>query len=330
MTTTEAPAPAPSVNALAAPLVEALIAEAPALRLGIERLDNGCVLVDAGIDRPGGLEAGLRIAGICMGGLGQAALRLSSPGEPWPWRVDVHTAQPVLACLGSQYAGWGLSAGEGKDKYQALGSGPGRALALKEDLFGELGYHDRAQATCLVMEVDTRPPRALVDKIAGACGVAADRLTLILTPNRSLAGTVQVVARSLEVALHKAHALGFPLERIIDGAGSAPLPPPSPDFITGMGRTNDAILFGGHAHLFVTGGDDEARRLAEALPSTASRDYGKPFAEVFKAYDYDFFEIDAFLFSPARVTVTALDSGHSTHAGRFNHELLVRSFGSEG
>ena len=59
----------------------------------------------------------------------------------------------------------------------------------------------------------------LADRIARDCDVAADALTLILTPTQSLAGTVQVVARVLEVALHKAHELGFPMGRILDGAG---------------------------------------------------------------------------------------------------------------
>ena len=44
----------PSVNALAAPLVGALIGDAASLRLGIERLANGCVVVDSGIPHRGG------------------------------------------------------------------------------------------------------------------------------------------------------------------------------------------------------------------------------------------------------------------------------------
>ena len=178
-----------------------------------------------------------------------------------------------------------------------------------------------------MLEVDRRPPQPLVEKIARDCGVAPAGLTLILTPTRSLAGTVQILARVLEVALHKAHALGFDPHAICDGLGSVPLAPPSPDFITAMGRTNDAILFAGQVHLFVTGADAAARDLAERLPSSASRDYGRPFAEVFKAFDYDFFQIDPFLFSPACIRVTNLDSGHTFSAGRLDPDLLSVSFG---
>ena len=317
----------PSVNALAAPLVAALIEDADRLRLGVQRLENGCLLVDAGIDAPGGLEAGRRIAEICLGGLGRVDLTAAGPVADWPVSVQVHTCDPVLGCLASQYAGWSLAHGEGKGSFHALGSGPGRALAVKEPLFEELGYRDRFDRACLVLEVDKVPPLALADKIARDCGIAPGDLTLILTPTRSLAGTVQIVARVLEVAMHKAHALGFELAAIRDGMGCAPLPPPARDFMTAMGRTNDAILFAGQVQLYVTGPDDAAEDLARRLPSGASRDYGRPFAEVFKAYEYDFFQIDPMLFSPARVLVSSLDSGRSFRAGQLDLGLLEASFG---
>ena len=317
----------PAINALTAPLVEALLEEADGLRLDVRRLENGCRLVDAGIEAQGGLEAGRRIAEICLGGLGNVSLSGSGQVAGWPVSVQVHASDPVLACLGSQYAGWSLSHGEGKGAFHALGSGPARALALKETLFDELDYRDSHDRTCLVLEVEKPPPLPLVEKIARDCGVGPSDLTLILTPTRSVAGTVQIVARVLEVAMHKAHALGFDLSGIRDGIGSAPLPPPAPDFVTAMGRTNDAILFGGQVQLFVSGADAAAEDLAARLPSSASRDYGRPFAEVFEAYGHDFFQIDPMLFSPARVTVSVLDSGHSYSGGRLDVGLLQASFG---
>lgn len=316
----------PSLAALAAPLVERLVAGASALRLGIDRI-GGAVVVDAGIRHPGGLEAGRRIAGLCMGGLGRVTLG-PVPGAPpsWPFGITVHSAQPVLACLGSQYAGWSLAHGEGKGAFFALGSGPGRALARQENLFDELGYRDTADHAAFVLEVDKPPPAELVARIAATCGIAPERLTLVLTPTDSLAGTAQVVARVLEVALHKLHALGFPLDRVADGIGMAPLPPSGGGFMTAMGRTNDAILYGGTVHLQVTGPDDEAEDLAGRLPSSASRDHGRPFAEIFAAVKGDFYAIDSLLFSPARVTVTALESGRSFHGGALAPELVERSF----
>ena len=310
-----------SVNKLSHALVQNLLDNADKFRLVVEKLDNGCTIIDAGIKAPGGLEAGRIITEICMGGLGTAAISQSSYTDHWPLTINVHSSNPVLSCLGSQYAGWSLSHG----KYYALGSGPARALATKvkegvvepvEELYKELDYRDSNDKTVLVIENDAIPPLEIIEKVATACGLAAEHLTVIVTPTSSLAGGVQVVGRVLEVAMHKAHALHFPLENIIDGAGSAPIRLPHPNFVKAMGRTNDAILFAGQVHLFVKGSDEAAQTLANELPSSTSKDYGKPFAEIFKAYEYDFFKIDAMLFSPASVIVTAVESGKSFRAGK--------------
>lgn len=312
----------PSVSALAAPLVESLVADAPWLRLDVTRSPCGARIVDAGIAVRGGIEAGRRIAEICLGGLGHVEIGSSARFPRWATVLTVSTADPVLACLGSQYAGWSLAEGD----FFALGSGPGRALWAKEALFADLGYRDSGEAACLVLEVGAMPPDTLVARIAQDCGVKPENLTLILTPTTSLAGTAQIVARVLEVALHKAHSLHFPLARIVDGIGTSPLPPPAPEFVAAMGRTNDATLYGGDVQLFVEGPEDEARALAEGLPSSTSRDHGRTFAEIFTAYKGDFYAMDPMLFSPARVTVTALSTGHSFTFGAFHEEILERSF----
>jgi len=322
-----------SVNKLTQPLVQELLDNADKLRLDIQTLDNGCTIIDGGINALGGLEAGRIITEICLGGMGTVSLSHTTYTDNWPLTVNVHSTNPVLACLGSQYAGWSLS----HDKYFALGSGPARAMATKEkegatlpveELYAELDYRDTAETATLVIENDAIPPVEIVEKIAKACGVAFDKLTIIVTPTSSLAGSVQVVGRVLEVAMHKAHELHFPLENIIDGMGSAPLCPPHPDFVQAMGRTNDAILFAGQVHIFVKGTDDAAEKLATALPSSTSKDYGKPFAQVFKDAKYDFFKIDGMLFSPASVIVTAVESGNSFRAGKLDNDLLNQSFGS--
>lgn len=328
-TTARGAKPAVSVNALTAPLVKSLIKNAGALGLGVNKLKNGVTIVDAGIDVPGGMEAGRLITEICMGGLGRVNIRSAKVFTHWSWHLDVWSSNPVLACLGSQYAGWSLSHGSGKEGFNALGSGPARALGSKEDLFRLLNYSDRATRATMIIEVDKVPPLELTRKIADMCGVRAQALTLILTPIDSLAGSVQVVGRVLEVALHKIHTVGFPLADVVDGAASAPMCPPAKDSITAMGRANDAVIFGGHAHLYVRGTDADAQALAQKLPSNGSRDFGRPFAQVFKEVNYDFYKIDPMLFSPARVAVTALQSGRTFHAGQLHEKLLDRSFGVE-
>ncbi len=311
-----------SVNTLAGHLVDALVRDAAILRLKVGRGAQGETIIDAGAAAIGGMMAGLRIAEICMGGLGQVRLEQGGRGR-WPYSLTVTSANPVIACLGSQYAGWSLAHGD----FFALGSGPGRALAQKEAIFARIAYRDQASRAIIVLESDLPPPPEVVDLVARDCGLPPAALTFIYAPTRSLAGGTQVVARVLEVALHKAHELHFPLERIIDGMASAPLSPPHPDFIQAMGRTNDAIIYAGKAHLFVSGPADAARDLAYALPSSTSRDHGRPFAEIFAGYGGDFYKMDPMLFSPAIALVTALETGETFRAGQIEEGLLDASFG---
>ena len=316
-----------SVNKASQPLVDQLVDDAKALQLEINTLSNGTRIVDAGVNCTGGLEAGRLIGEICMGGLGTVTLGTNSGFENWPWSVNVHAKTPVLSCLGSQYAGWSLSHKSEQGKFFALGSGPGRALAAKEEILKEFAYKDNAESTCIVLEVDSYPPVEIADKVAKDCGINADKLTFILTPTSSLAGVMQIAIRVLEVAMHKAHVLNFPMEKIIDGYGVTPVAPPGGDFMTGMGRTNDAILYGGMVQLFVDCSDEEAEDLANKMPSNTSSDYGRPFGEIFKAYEYDFFKIDPMLFSPAKIIITNAKTGKSYTAGKLNEVMLKTSFG---
>jgi methenyltetrahydromethanopterin cyclohydrolase len=202
-----------------------------------------------------------------------------------------------------------------------------RALACKEPLFAELGYRDRVaagQQGVLVLEVDRPPPAIVIDKVLRDASLAPEALTIVLTPTTSVAGTTQVVARVLEVALHKAHELHFALTDIVDGSATAPLPAPSADGVQAMGRTNDAILYGGRVHLAVRGSDDAARALAHSLPSGNSRDHGRSFAELFAAAGHDFYKLDPALFAPAEVWVSNRDSGNTYHGGRCDFALLQR------
>jgi methenyltetrahydromethanopterin cyclohydrolase len=315
-----------SVNARASELVDRLVADAGALKIGVTRGSSGEQLIDAGSRFQGGIAAGLRIAEICMGGLGHVALTPAAVTPNWPWTVATRSSHPVIACLASQYAGWKLSHNAGDSSFLALGSGPARALARREPLFEKLAYVDRASSGTLVLESAVAPPAPVVEEIARDCKISPQQLTIIFAPTQSLAGSTQIAARALEVALHKALELGFPLDRIADGMAAAPLCPPHPDFVAAMGRTNDAIIYGGQVHLFVSGAAGDAKSFAELLPSRRSRDYGRSFAELFASVNGDFYAIDPMLFSPAMVIVTATETGESFRAGELNLGLLDASF----
>lgn len=312
------------LNRSAQQIVDRMIAEAGRLGIRHDRGGLGEHLIDAGARNPGSLEAGLRMVEICMGGLGTASVSLDRHSSRWPLSIEVRSSQPVLACLGSQYAGWQLS----HEKYFAMGSGPVRALARVEPLFEEIRYREPdAASSVVVLETATPPPAAIVEKVAKAAGLAPDRLTFVYAPTQSIAGSVQIVGRVLEVALHKAHDLKFPLDAIVDGIGKAPVPAPHPDFLKAMGRTNDAIIYGGLVQLFVRGSAAAARDLAEHLTSEGSRDYGQPFSEIFRKFNGDFYAIDPHLFSPAEVIVTAIETGETFRAGKTNTEMLEQSLG---
>jgi methenyltetrahydromethanopterin cyclohydrolase len=304
-------------------IADSMIRDAELLRIAVSKGPAGECLIDAGAKAAGGVDAGLCMAAAAMGGLGSISAVMNGALAKWPFSVEVRSSQPVLACLGAQYAGWNLSS----DGYFAMGSGPARALARVEPLFEAIAYRDVASSAVLVLETAEPPPIPVVERVAKATGLPADKLTFVYAPTQSVAGTVQIVSRVLEVALHKANDLKFPLDHIVEGMGTAPIPAPHPDFLTAMGRTNDAIIYGGLVQLFVRGEAAAARDLAEKLPSRASRDYGQPFARIFKHFNGDFYAIDPLLFSPAEVIVTAIESGDTFRAGARDLTMLDRSLG---
>jgi len=168
----------------------------------------------------------------------------------------------------------------------------------------------------------------VIELIAAECGVAADGVHLAVAPSTSIAGSIQVVARSIETALHKLHELKFDVNSVVSASGFAPLPPPAKlgDTVQGIGRTNDAMLYGARVTLWVECDDAAIEAVANDVPSSSSKDHGAPFAEIFKQYNYDFYQVDPLLFSPAVVTISNLRSGRTWSSGRIETEILKRSF----
>jgi methenyltetrahydromethanopterin cyclohydrolase len=311
-----------SVNDRAQELADRLAAEADALRVAVTTLPNGTRVVDCGSAVPGGLEAGRRFAQICMGGLGAVTFAPLVLEGRWLPGLAVVTDHPALACLGSQYAGWRLD----RDGYFAIASGPGRALIRAEELYDDLEVDERAQKAVLCLETRDPPPAEIADYVAERAGVDASDLTLVFAPTASLAGGVQVAARVVETALHKLHELEFDVRRVVSGFGSCPLPPVSRKDPEAIGRTNDAVLYGGSVELTVDAPDEELEALVPRLPSSASRDHGEPFGGVLERAGWDFYAIDPLLFSPAEVRLTSVPSGRSFSAGAVDVGVLERSF----
>jgi methenyltetrahydromethanopterin cyclohydrolase len=311
------------MNERAWSLADACVSRADELRIAVHTLGSGARVIDAGVEVAGGLAAGRVLAELCMGGLGHVELvPLNINGESWSG-VQVWTDHPAEACMASQYAGWAIN----PEGFFAMGSGPLRARArVEKELFGKLGYGEDVTRGVLVLEGRTLPTDDVAKWIAAKAGIAPSALTIAIAPTASLAGGMQIVARSIETGLHKMDTLGFDVRKVVSASGVAPLPPVAKSDMRAIGRTNDAVLYGAHARYTVRAEDEELATLAERLPSSSSADYGTPFYDIFKRYDNDFYKIDPLLFSPAEVWLTSVSSGRTFHAGSVNAGVLRASF----
>lgn len=311
------------LNERASRLADHMAATAAALRIAVTNTPNGARILDCGVAEEGGLQAGLAMARVCLAGQAEVALAPGSWDDlPIPL-VQVHSDHPVLACMASQYAGWQVSVG----KFFAMGSGPMRAAYGKEELFDRIPGREQASAAVGVLESHKLPGDEVTAYLAERLNLPPNKLTLLAAPASSQAGNVQVVARSLETALHKLYELKFDLGQIVSGFGTAPLPPVAADFLGAIGRTNDAILYGGQVVLWVRADDEQLAEIGPKVPSSSSPDHGAPFADIFERYQRDFYRIDPLLFSPARIVFQNLRSGRCHVFGRIEREILRRSFG---
>ncbi len=311
----------PTLNERAQRLADHMAANAGALRIAVHQV-KGARVLDCGIDVPGGLGAGLALARICLAGQAEVTL---VPGEihglPCPV-VQVNTDHPVSACMASQYAGWQVSVG----RFFAMGSGPMRAAYGKEDLFGQIPGREQPIVAVGVLETRKLPDEAVIDYFCERLNLPPTKLTLLTAPASSMAGNLQVVARSIETALHKLHELGFDLNQVATGFGTAPLPPVAADELRAIGRTNDAILYGGRVVLWVNADDARLEEIGPKVPSSASPDHGAPFLTIFERYDRDFYRVDKQLFSPAEVVFHNLRTGQTHGFGQQEPDILARSF----
>jgi methenyltetrahydromethanopterin cyclohydrolase len=311
-----------TLNERANRLADQMADAAADLRIVVSRSSAGARLIDCGVQTEGGVEAGLSLAQACMANLAHISLVSGEIGPVFCPHIQVITDSPVLACMASQYAGWQISVG----KFFAMGSGPMRAAYGKEELFDRIPGRELPPLAAGVLETRKPPTDEVIGFLSEKLHLPPDRLTLLFAPASSQAGTMQVVARSLETALHKLYELKFDLNQVISGMGSAPLPPVAQDQMQAIGWTNDAILYGGRVTIWVRSDDDQIREIGPRVPSNASLDHGEPFAAIFKRYNHDFYKIDPLLFSPAEIVFRNLNTGRTQAFGKISPEILERSF----
>ncbi len=314
-----------SVNRLASKLLDKLTENPEYYGIKAEKTDSGATLIDAGITAKGGFQAGRIITEICMGGCAKTEITSRKYGDYELQSIFVYTDHPVIATLGSQYAGWQIK----EDGYFAIGSGPGRALALKpKKIYEQIGYKDSYDKAIVVLEAEKPPLEMLTQRIASDCKVSEKNLAIIITPTTSLAGAIQISGRIVETGIHKLRRIGLDPNVILHAWGCAPVPFLDPNFDRAMARTNDALLYGGIASYTVRYHDeDELEKIVEKAPSEASQAHGKPFMKIFEEAGHDFYKIDPNLFAPAVVMINNVETGRSFSKGKINAEALEESFG---
>ena len=314
-----------SVNENAFLIVKQMIARKDELQLNVSKSSKGATVIDAGVAARGGYTAGLMITRICMGGLSEVNLSSQSYGDIDLPAISVSTDQPPISTLAAQFAGWEIKSGD----YFGMGSGPARALALKpKDIYTQIDYEDQAEHAVLVLESEKLPSEDALACVASECGVKLKNTYVIVTPTNSVAGSVQISGRIVEIGIFKLRKLGLDPKTILYGFGSAPIASLHPKSTKSMGRTNDVLYYGGTTYYTLTHEDDEKlKEIVAKAPSATAAEYGRPFYEIFKDSGFNFYKIDENLFAPAVVSVNNVNTGMTLRSGRMNNEVLKEALG---
>ncbi|MFQ6105565.1 MAG: methenyltetrahydromethanopterin cyclohydrolase [Candidatus Hydrothermarchaeaceae archaeon] len=301
-----------NLNDNARKIVVEMIERRDELNIAFVELKNGAKVVDCGIKCRGGLVAGGLFAKVCMGGLAEVKFSEKSlNGISLPF-VNVRTDFPYIACVCSQKAGWKIS----EKGFFAIGSGPARILAEKSC------HRESSDSAVIALETSAYPDENISRKISKACGIEQESLYVLVTRTASTAGSVQVSARMVETALFKLEQLGYDVKKIESASGDAPVAPVTGSDNQMMGLSNDMVIYGSRVALSA-GVDIDVKK----VPSSSSREYGRPFSEVFKAAGYDFYSIDQSIFAPAEFEFRNTSTGEVKRAGKINMDVIKRLVG---
>ncbi len=322
------------LNKSALNLVNKLCDESDKYQVNVEKSDSGATLIDAGIEAEGGFLAGEMVTEICLGGYGTATVMPIQYGNIVLPSVLIKTDYPALSTLASQFAGWQVK-GEG---FSAIASGPARALALKpKDLYEKLQYKEESDTAVLVLETQKKPTEPIIQFVADKCKVSTKNLYLIMFSTTSLAGATQVSGRIVETGLHKLERLGLDPLIVKHAWGYAPIVPLHPDAGEAMGRTNDAILYGGVTNYMVNYEDEQKlQAIVQQAPSSASAmlqearrlaNKNPKFLDIFKEAGFDFYKIDTNIFAPAVVSINNMKTGRTFTAGNLDIDVVKGSLG---
>ena len=323
-----------NLNKSALCLVNKLCDGADKYGVSFEQTSSGATLVDAGINVEGGFLAGELVTEICLGGYGKATVTPVQYGDIVLPSVFVQTDHPAISLLGSQFAGWQIR----REDFSAIASGPARALALKpKGLYEKLAFKEESDIAVIVLETEKKPDDSIIQLIADKCRVLSKNVYLVMFSTTSLVGALQVSGRIVETGLHKLERLELNPLLVKHAWGYAPVVPVHPSSSEAMGRTNDAILYGGVTNYTVDYEDEEKLALiAKEAPSSSSKMLQEArelaaknprFLDVFKEAGFDFYKIDPNIFAPAMVSLTNKRTGNTYTAGSIDVDTVKRSLG---
>jgi len=185
-----------------------------------------------------------------------------------------------------------------------------------------MGYYNEFDFAVLTVESIDLPNDRIAEHVADLSNVEPTSVFLPTYAAGSTAGSVSMAARAAELAVFRLSELGYPPSEILSATGRAPVAPVSYNESVAMGRTNDALAYGGEVYLQVR----KESNVFDQVPSNAREEYGVPFERIFEDADWDFYDVDESIFAPAKVTIDVVD-GATYVLGETDEELVAESFG---
>src|SRR5262249_16848205 len=157
-------------------LTDYLAANAASFRVSVQQTRLGARLIDCGVHVPGGMQAGLILARICLAGQAGLAIAPSEIGSFSGVQGLRLTGYPVNGCLACEYAGWQIAVG----KFFGMGSGPMRAAYGKEPLFDKIPGRERPPVAVGVLESRKLPDDAVIEYLAERVHLDPRKMTLLV------------------------------------------------------------------------------------------------------------------------------------------------------
>jgi len=315
-----------SVNQQAAKIVkEEIIPNAEQLNCKVHQLKNGALVVDMGVEMPGGYRAGRLFTEAMIGGMGDIQFGTFQCGAISLPSIDVYIDHPMTSTLSTQFSGWKMKGKNVDGWINPIGSGPARAIARNDVFSQSWDYQDIHHEAVFGAQTIELPDEDMAEEIAKQCKISPENVYILAARTGSLAGSIQVCSRTVEATGWRLTRKGFDTKKILSGMGTCPIAPPVRDELKAMDRVNTALLYGASVRWLVDCDDSEIESIIDTLPFNASRRFGEKFIDIFEEGKRDFYLVDKDIHTIARFEITNLSSGHTFRSGELREDLLEES-----